>query len=230
MKKKFGLTDGRVAVILIAAILIIDQIIKIAVKTHLCLGESIHITDWFYIVFVENAGMAFGIQWLHKIFLTLFRIVAVGLLGWYLHWEIKHHGRTRYIIILSLIVAGAAGNIFDCLFYGLIFSEASPFALSTFVSFGQGYAPFMMGKVVDMFYFPLIVSTWPEWMPLVGGQEFVFFSPVFNFADASISVGVILLIIFCFKDFERITIAFSRNKHLPEEANEEPNKEEKDEK
>ena len=219
MKNKIGLTDGRVAVMLITAILIIDQIIKIAVKTHLCLGESIHVTNWFYIVFVENAGMAYGLQLLNKIFLSLFRIVAVVLLGWYLHWEIKHHGRTRYVLILSLIIAGAAGNIIDCMFYGLIFSAASPFSVSTFVSLGQGYAPFLMGKVVDMFYFPLIVTTWPEWGPMVGGNEFVFFSPVFNFADASISVGVILLIIFCRKDFERITIAFSRKKQLPGDFN-----------
>ena len=148
-KKLIGLTDGRVAVILIMAILIIDQVIKIAVKTHLCLGESIHVTNWFYIVFVENAGMAYGIQILNKIFLSLFRLVAVGVLGWYLHWELKHHGRTRYIMILSLIIAGAAGNIIDCMFYGLIFTSASPFALSTFVPFGSGYAPVLMGKVVE---------------------------------------------------------------------------------
>ena len=220
-KKLIGLTDGRVAVILIMAILIIDQVIKIAVKTHLCLGESIHVTNWFYIVFVENAGMAYGIQILNKIFLSLFRLVAVGVLGWYLHWELKHHGRTRYIMILSLIIAGAAGNIIDCMFYGLIFTSASPLALSTFVPFGSGYAPFLMGKVVDMFYFPLIVTTWPEWVPMVGGQEFIFFSPVFNFADASISVGVVLLVIFCRKDFERIAIAFSKTKHLQEEDKEE---------
>ena len=165
--------------------------------------------------------MAYGIQILNKIFLSLFRLVAVGALGWYLHWELKHHGRTRYIMILSLIIAGAAGNIIDCMFYGLIFTSASPFALSTFVPFGSGYAPFLMGKVVDMFYFPLIVTTWPEWVPMVGGQEFIFFSPVFNFADASISVGVVLLVIFCRKDFERIAIAFSKKKHLQEEDKEE---------
>ena len=203
-KKLIGLTDGRVAVILIMAILIIDQVIKIAVKTHLCLGESIHVTNWFYIVFVENAGMAYGIQILNKIFLSLFRLVAVGVLGWYLHWELKHHGRTRYIMILSLIIAGAAGNIIDCMFYGLIFTSASPFALSTFVPFGSGYAPFLMGKVVDMFYFPLIVTHYPDWFPFHAGDEFIFFSPVFNFADACISVSVVAIFLFYRQELENM--------------------------
>lgn len=216
MKNKIGLTDGRVAVMLITAILIIDQIIKIAVKTHLCLGESIHVTNWFYIVFVENAGMAYGLQLLNKIFLSLFRIVAVVLLGWYLHWEIKHHGRTRYVLILSLIIAGAAGNIIDCMFYGLIFSAASPFSVSTFVSLGQGYAPFLMGKVVDMFYFPIIRTTYPAWVPFKGGAPFVFFSPVFNFADACISCGVVALLLFYRNELSQLSLSLDFKKRKTE--------------
>lgn len=212
MRKRFGLTDGAWSVILVLVILIIDQGIKITVKTNMCIGDSIRVTDWFYIDFVENIGMAYGLTILNKLFLSLFRIVAVIVLIWYIRWELRHDGRTRYVLILSLILAGAAGNIFDSLFYGLIFTESTPFTVSHLVAFGDGYAGFLMGKVVDMFYFPLIVTTWPEWVPLVGGQEFIFFSPVFNFADASITVGVVLLFIFSRKDFERISIAFSRKK------------------
>lgn len=218
MKKRFGLTDARMCILLIVAILVIDQIIKVGVKTNLSLGESIHITDWFYIVFVENPGMAWGMELFDKIFLSLFRIVAVAALSWYLVWEIKHKARTRYLVILSLITAGAAGNIVDCVLYGQIFTAASPYTVSEYVPFGDGYAPLLMGKVVDMFYFPLIKTDWPDWMPVVGGDEFVFFSPVFNFADAAISVGVILLILFGRKDFERMNEAFSfRKKDVAED-------------
>lgn len=184
------------AVIIVMAILLIDQILKIWVKTSMHLHECIHITDWFKICFIENEGMAFGMEIGSKMVLSLFRIVAVCVIGYYIYLQVKQKARTGYIICLALVLAGALGNIIDCMFYGLIFNASSSFYTSYFVPFGQGYAPFLMGKVVDMFYFPLIVSTWPEWMPFVGGNDFVFFSPVFNFADASISVAVVLLLLF----------------------------------
>lgn len=213
------MTDGRLSVIIIVAILIIDQIIKIAVKTNLCLGESIHVTDWFFIDFIENSGMAYGMTFINKLFLSLMRLCAIGVIGWYIHQQIKSGARTRYIVLLSMVLAGAAGNIFDSMFYGLIFNASSPFYVSYFVPFGSGYASFLTGKVVDMFYFPLIVTTWPEWVPVWGGQEFIFFSPVFNFADACISVGVVALLIFCRKDLSNLSFSFKTKKKedIPDE-------------
>lgn len=196
------MTDGRMAWILILAILVIDQLIKIEVKTSMSLGESIHVTDWFYITFVENNGMAWGMTFVNKLFLSLTRIIAVCAIGWFIWQTVKQKGRTRYVFFLSMVLAGAAGNIFDSLFYGLIFSASSPFYTAYFVPFGTGYAGLLMGKVVDMFYFPIIHTTWPAWMPFCGGEEFVFFSPVFNFADACITTGVICLLLFCHKDLE----------------------------
>ena len=132
----------------------------------------------------------------NKLVLSIFRIVAVALLSWYITRLVRRKARWGYIACLSMVLAGAAGNIIDSMFYGLIFNASSAHYVSYFVPFGTGYAPFLMGKVVDMFYFPLIVTTWPEWMPVVGGNPFVFFSPVFNFADAAISVGAVLLLLF----------------------------------
>lgn len=200
------MTKGRLATLLIVAILLIDQAIKIWVKTSMSLHESIHITDWFYITFIENMGMAFGMQLGSKIVLSLFRVVAISVLGYYIWQQVKKNARTGYILLLSMVLAGAAGNLIDCMFYGLIFNESSPHYLSYFVDFGTGYAPFLMGKVVDMFYFPLIETEWPMWMPFVGGQHFVFFSPVFNFADASISVSVVLLLLFYREEISKISI------------------------
>lgn len=190
------LTDGRLAVLLLTVIILIDQLIKVWVKTNMTLHESIRITDWFYISFIENNGMAYGMQLGSKLALSLFRVAAIGLLAYYLWQQVRRHARTGYVICLTMVLAGAIGNLIDCMFYGLLFNASSPYYISYLVPFGTGYAPFLMGKVVDMFYFPLIVTTWPEWMPWVGGNEFVFFSPVFNFADASISVGVVLLVLF----------------------------------
>lgn len=200
--------------LIIIAILVIDQIIKIWVKTSMTLHESIHITDWFYITFIENMGMAFGMQLGSKIVLSVFRVVAIAALGYYIWLEVQKKARTGYIVCLAMILAGAAGNLIDCMFYGLVFNNSSEFYLSYFVPFGTGYAPFLMGKVVDMFYFPLIETEWPQWMPVVGGNHFVFFSPVFNFADSAISVGVVLLLLFFREEVSQISF---RRENVPAE-------------
>ena len=202
------LTKGRMAVLVVFAVLLIDQMIKIWVKTSMTLHESIHVTDWFYITFIENNGMAFGMQLGSKIVLSLFRVIAISALGYYIWLEVKRKAKTGYLVCLSLVLAGAAGNLIDCMFYGLVFNESSPYYLSYFVPFGTGYAPFLMGKVVDMFYFPLIETEWPMWMPFVGGEHFVFFSPVFNFADSCISVSVVWLLLFYRQEIS--SMSFSR--------------------
>ena len=194
------------AAIIIVAILLIDQVIKIWVKTSMSLHESIRITDWFYILFIENKGMAFGMELGSKIVLSLFRVVAIAFLIYYIRQEVRAKARTGYIVCLAMILAGAAGNLIDCMFYGLIFNASSDFYVSYFVPFGTGYAPFLMGKVVDMFYFPLIETDWPSWMPFVGGDHFIFFSPIFNFADSSISVGVVLLLLFYREEISKISL------------------------
>lgn len=177
---------------LIVLALVIDQVIKIVVKTNMSLGESIPVFgDWFKILFVENNGMAFGMELLGKAFLSLFRIIAIGFLIWYLRRLLKDtKSPFGYIVCIAMILAGAAGNLIDCLFYGEIFTSSHN-QVAEFVSFGDGYSSFMYGKVVDMFYFPLF--TWPEWVPFVGGG--IFFAPVFNFADACISCSVVALLI-----------------------------------
>jgi len=200
------LTKGRLAAILVAAIILIDQAIKIWVKTHMALHESIHVTNWFYIAFIENNGMAYGMQLGSKLLLSLFRVGAIGLLSYYLWLQVKRNARTSYVLCLSLILAGAIGNLIDCMFYGLVFDASTSYTVAGFLPFGEGYAPFLMGKVVDMFYFPLIVTTYPDWFPFYAGEEFIFFSPVFNFADSSITVGVALLILFFRKEISEISL------------------------
>ena len=200
------ITKGRLAVIIVALILLTDQAIKIWVKTSMCLHESIHITDWFYISFIENMGMAFGMQLGSKILLSLFRVFAIALLGYYIWCQVRKDVRTGYIFCLSMVLAGAIGNLIDCMFYGLCFANSSEFYVSYLVPFGTGYAPFLMGKVVDMFYFPLVEWDWAQWIPYIGGEHFIFFSPVFNLADASISVGVVLLLLFFRKEISEISL------------------------
>ncbi|WP_308274362.1 lipoprotein signal peptidase [Prevotella sp.] len=202
---------GWIAVIIIAAILIVDQIIKIEVKTNMSLGEALRITDWFYIEFIENNGMAYGMTFINKLVLSLFRMFAICGIGWYI-WRVVKSGlfSKGYIVCLSMVLAGAAGNLIDCLFYGLIFNASTPFNVAHFVPFGEGYSTFLHGRVVDMFYFPIIHTQWPDWMPVWGGDDFVFFSPVFNFADSCISVGVVLLLLFFRKDLERMSLAWKK--------------------
>lgn len=194
------------ATLIVASAIIIDQFIKIWVKTNMTLHESIRIFDWFYISFIENNGMAYGMQIGSKLALSLFRVAAISLLAYYVWLQVRNKARKGYIVCLSMVLAGAVGNLLDSMFYGMVFSASSPFYTSYFVEFGTGYAPFLMGKVVDMFYFPIIVTTWPEWVPHFGGEEFVFFSPVFNYADANISVGVVLLLLFYSKEISKISL------------------------
>ena len=186
-------------------VLVIDQIIKVSVKTGMYLGERIEITSWFSLLFVENNGMAFGWElWGGKLFLTLFRIIAIFAIGWFITREIKRQQPMGYIICLPLVAAGAAGNIIDCLFYGVIFNTPPYPQVAELQPWGYGYGEFFYGKVVDMFYFPLVEWDMPDWMPFYSGQHCVFFSPVFNFADAAISCGIIALILFYNKKISQI--------------------------
>ena len=180
-------------------ILAVDQWIKITVKTGMYLHQSIRVTDWFYILFTENRGMAFGMEIMDKYLLTSFRIVAVVFLAWYVGRQIRKGMPWGYLICLVLVMAGAAGNIIDCLFYGMVFNNPPAPLRAEFVPWGEGYETLMQGRVVDMFYFPLVEWDWPSWLPLLGGNHFIFFSPIFNFADACISCGIVALVLFYHK-------------------------------
>ena len=203
------LSKGKIISIAVILLLIIDQIIKFAVKLNMTLGESIPVFgDWFRICFVENNGMAFGMQFggdFGKILLTLFRVILIGFIIYYINKVLlkKNDTPTGVLVGVSLVLTGAVGNVIDCIFYGQIFSASSYGMLAEFLPSGGGYAPLMMGKVVDMFYFPLIESTFPDWLPIWGGEEFIFFRPIFNFADSCISVGVIYMLLFQYKYFSK---------------------------
>lgn len=188
-------SKGWGAVLIIILLLLLDQTLKIWVKTHMQLHESYEITSWFYIYFTENPGMAFGIEVLDKLFLTIFRIVAVSFIGYYLFKIVKKSYGFGFIACIALIFAGAVGNIIDSVFYGVIFDHSYN-QVATFMPEGGGYAGWLHGKVVDMFYFPLIQTVLPDWVPFWGGEEFVFFRPIFNLADSAICVGVFILLLF----------------------------------
>lgn len=185
-----------VALIFIGFILV-DQLLKIWVKTHMAIGESIEITSWFRLTFVENNGMAFGMELFDKYLLTGFRIVATVALAYYIHRMIRRGVSWGYLLCLAFIMTGAAGNIIDCVFYGLVFDAPSWPQVAHFVPFGEGYSTWFRGRVVDMFSFPLAEWTWPSWLPIIGGQRYLFFSYIFNIADACISCGVVALLLFC---------------------------------
>ena len=198
---------GRLLLILGIVLVVIDQVIKILVKTNMSIGEHFNVLgNWFQILFIENKGMAFGMSFggvIGKYALSAFRIILFGVLTWWISWLLKRGAAgdsrdrvpTGVLVGLTLITAGALGNIIDCLFYGLIFTESAPGVVATW----GHYAPFMQGKVVDMLYFPL--WTWPDWVPFVGGN--IFFEPVFNFADSCVTVGAIYLILFHWKFFSK---------------------------
>jgi signal peptidase II len=196
------------SLIIIFLILIADQVLKIWIKTTLSLGDEFVIfKDWFILHFVENNGMAFGFEFAGeygKMFLSIFRIIAVIAIGWYLFKLAKQKEIPfGFIVSISLIFAGAIGNIIDSLFYGMIF-EHSYGQVSAIFPKGGGYESFLHGKVVDMFYFPLINSRYPDWLPFVGGNQFIFFRPVFNIADSAITVGIFSILIFYRKYFNKI--------------------------
>ena len=178
--------------------LVLDQALKIWVKTHMYLGQEYQVFDWFYIHFTENNGMAFGMEfggnW-GKLGLSLFRIVFVVFMASFLLKLIRKNADKVLIVSLSLVLAGAIGNIIDGTLYGILFSESYR-QLATFLPEAGGYAPLFFGKVVDMFYFPIFKDYLPEWIPFWGGDYFVFFRPVFNIADSAISIGVAIMVIF----------------------------------
>lgn len=188
-------SKGWGAAFIVVLLLILDQALKIWIKTHMQLHESIEVTSWFHIYFTENAGMAFGIEVIGKLFLSIFRIVAVGFIAYYL-WKLVRAGyKFGFIACIALIFAGAIGNIIDSVFYGMLFDDSYGH-VATFLPEGGGYAGWLHGKVVDMFYFPLIQTVLPDWLPIWGGKEFIFFRPIFNLADSAICVGVFLLLLF----------------------------------
>lgn len=181
---------------IIGLVLLIDQSAKVAVKTTMFLGESIPVCDWFSIFFIENEGMAFGMTWVDVWMLTLFRILFLGVILYLVFYIIKKKLPMGFLLCVSAIAAGALGNIIDNTIYGLIFSESTPYSIASSVPLGEGYAPLFSGKVVDMLFFPLFEFDWPEWIPIIGGKHFLFFSAIFNFADASISCSGVCVILF----------------------------------
>jgi signal peptidase II len=191
------LTNGKLAALIIALVIVIDQALKIWVKTHFYYGEELEITSWFKLLFIENNGMAFGMELGSKLLLTLFRIIASGAFIYYL-WRLRNSDDVPkgYIACIALITAGALGNVIDCIAYGLIFNNPMPPQVAQLFPPDGGYATLFNGRVVDMLYFPLCEWNWPQWMPMIGGNHFVFFQPIFNIADASLSVSVIVLILF----------------------------------
>jgi signal peptidase II len=201
LKKKYAW----IAAIVVILLILIDQLIKFWVKTNMTIGETIPLLgQWFNLHFVENEGMAFGISFgkqIGKFLLSLVRILLVGVLCWYFVKRLKENKMDGVVLtIFCLVVAGALGNIIDSMFYGIWFTE-SDFLEAAKWSPGHGYAPFFFGKVVDMFYFPIIDTTWPQWLPWIGGKPFTFFDPVFNFADSCVTVGAFYLILFQWKFF-----------------------------
>jgi len=193
------MTQLKKSILIIFLVILLDQIIKIWIKTHMYLGQEFNIFgNWFIIHFTENNGMAFGMEMsgdFGKICLSLFRIIAVIGIGWYLYKIIKSNGTNTAVISLSLIFAGAVGNIIDSAFYGIFFNDSS-FQVASFFPKEGGYSSFLHGKVVDMLYFPIIQGYIPEWFPFWKNESFVFFRPVFNIADSSITTGVLSIIVF----------------------------------
>ena len=198
---------GKKSVLMIILILVVDQVLKIWVKTHMSIGQEIHLFgNWGILHFIENNGMAFGMEMggqTGKLILSVFRIIAIIAIGYFLSSLINRRAYTGLVIAVSAIMAGAIGNIIDSAFYGIIFSESFNNPAILFPSEGA-YSSFLLGKVVDMFYFPIINTHWPDWSPIKPGQSFVFFRPVFNIADSAITCGVLSIVIFqkrMFRDF-----------------------------
>lgn len=187
--------------VLIFLILLLDQTLKIWVKLNMPLGDYFEVLglNWFHIHFIENPGMAFGIEWggeYGKLALSLFRIIAISFIGYMLYKLVKQNASFIVLTSITLIFAGAVGNILDSVFYGLLFSQSTAIEVASFMPEGGGYTSFLYGKVVDMFYFPLIDSTFPEWFPIWGGRPLQFFEFIFNIADASVFIGTAIIFVF----------------------------------
>lgn len=199
-------------------VVLADQILKFWVKTNFYLGEDLPITSWWHLKFIENNGMAFGLELWNKLVLSLGRIAAVALFIWFVG-KIRHSTNLRigFFVAVALIIAGAAGNIFDCVFYGKIFNNPMPPGVAELFPPDGGYAGWFEGRVVDMLYFPLFSFFWPDWMPVVGGQYYEFFQYIFNIADASICIGVGLLIFFYSSDASKAFAEIGELKKLKEE-------------
>ncbi|MBL7965817.1 MAG: lipoprotein signal peptidase [Prolixibacteraceae bacterium] len=197
------------SILIVFLVLFVDQVLKIWIKTTMMIGEEFPVIgEWFLIHFVENNGMAFGFEFggeYGKMFLSLFRVIAVFGIGWYITRLVKKDLPMGFIACVSLIFAGAIGNIIDSAFYGLIFNDSYG-QVATLFPEGGGYATFLHGRVVDMFYFPLISGVYPEWIPFAGGSDFQFFRPVFNVADSSISIGIFSIILFYRKQFNSLDV------------------------
>ena len=201
ISKSSGISAGWLALIIAFVVIIADQTLKIWIKTNFYIGEDYEMFRWFHIKFIENNGMAFGLELWNKLVLTFGRIIAVALFVWFIIKVKDIKGiRKGFIVAVALIAAGAAGNIFDCVFYGKIFNNPMPPQVAEIFPADGGYAGWFEGKVVDMLYFPFFDFYWPEWMPVVGGSYYEFFAYIFNIADSSICIGVALLILFYSKD------------------------------
>jgi signal peptidase II len=198
---------SQLIILTIFIVLVLDQILKVWVKTNMTLGEEFSVIgDWFMIHFTENEGMAFGMTLgggYGKLALSIFRIIAVILIGWYLVYLSKTKASRGLIFSVSLVFVGALGNIIDSVFYGMIFNQSTFHSIAEFMPEAGGYGGILRGKVVDMFYFPLLYGSYPDWIPFKGGDTFIFFRPVFNVADTAITTGVSILIVFQRKFFKR---------------------------
>ncbi|MEZ7874688.1 MAG: lipoprotein signal peptidase [Bacteroidales bacterium] len=194
------LTPGKQVALIVFMLLLIDQAVKIWIKTHMTIGESIPVFgNWFQIYFIENNGMAFGMQFggtLGKFLLTTLRVVLIGVIIYYVKKLIESGSSRAFLTGVALILVGAIGNVIDSMFYGILFSESNFTQVAALFPEGGGYAPFMFGKVVDMLYFPIIDTTLPQWFPFKGGEQFIFFRPIFNIADSCITIGVFYLLLF----------------------------------
>ena len=213
----------KIVLLIIIGVLLADQLIKIYIKTHFAMGDEHIFFSWFRIHFTENPGMAFGLEFggfFGKLLLSVFRICAAAFGVYYLRQIIIKKYHVGYVAAIAFVFAGAVGNILDSMFYGICFSESSNFEIARFMPAEGGYAGFLHGRVVDMFYFPLVEGNFPNWVPIWGGEDFMFFRPIFNLADASISTGVILILLFQKRFFKENQLVENTTEIVPQQESE----------